>query len=343
MLDKLQLFKNNKLKTNEKKKSEDYTSIPIKIKEKEDITNIDNKDRNYIFNNHIQNNIDDKFWTKCIECGEYTFNKELEENLFVCPKCNKHMRIPARDRIEMLTDRGSFIEFNKEIKFSESIDKEKCKDLNEEIENYTDKIDRKILIDPLKFPNYSEKIFKYKEKTGEFESVITGVGRINGIRFVLCVMNPDFMMGSMGSVTGDKIAYAFEYGAENEIPVVVCSASGGARMQEGMLSLMQMAKTSRAIGKLSEKKQPYISILTDPTTGGVTASFAMLGDIIISEPKTLIGFAGKRVVLQTIGGKLPDNFQTAEFMMEHGFLDMIVERKNLKDTIYKILYLHKRK
>lgn len=332
MLDRLQLFKKNKSKTN---KSEEYTSIPIKIKEKEDIKNMDKKDGNYISNNHVKNNIDDKFWTKCPECGEYTFNKELEENLFVCPKCNKHMRVQARDRIKMLIDAGSFIEFNKEIKFNKSIDNE----IDEEVKNCED---IEVLIDPLKFPGYSEKILEYKEKTGEVESVITGVGRINGIRFVLCVMNPDFMMGSMGSVTGDKIAYAFEYGAENELPVVVCSASGGARMQEGMLSLMQMAKTSRAIGKLSQKKQPYISILTDPTTGGVTASFAMLGDIIISEPKTLIGFAGKRVVLQTIGGKLPDNFQTAEFMFEHGFLDMIVERKNLKDTIYKILYLHKR-
>ncbi len=241
------------------------------------------------------------------------------------------MRMNVRDRIEMLTDKGTFIAINKETE----------------------------LVDPLKFPNYSEKIKSYKEKTNESESVVTGVGRINGIRYsesvvtgvgringiryVLCVMNPAFMMGSMGSVTGDKISYAFEYGAEHNIPVVVCSASGGARMQEGMMSLMQMVKTSRAVTKLAEKGQPYISILTDPTTGGVSASFAMLGDIIISEPKTLIGFAGKRVVKQTIGRELPEDFQTAEFMLEHGFLDMIVERKDLKDTIYKILYMHKRK
>lgn len=311
MLNGLQLFKKEKQKNKEKKQSDNYTSIPIKIKEKDE----NKEDGNYIANNHISNDIDDKFWSKCPECGEYTFNKELEENLFVCPKCNKHMRMKVRDRIEMLTDKGTFIEINKQSE----------------------------VVDPLKFPNYIEKIDSYREKTGEFESVVTGVGRINGIRFVLCVMNPEFMMASMGSVTGDKISYAFEYGAEHNIPVVVCSASGGARMQEGMISLMQMAKTSRAVGKFSEKGQPYISILTDPTTGGVTASFAMLGDIIISEPKTLIGFAGKRVVLQTIGGKLPDDFQTAEFMMEHGFLDMIVERKDLKETVYKLLNMHKRK
>lgn len=311
MLNGLQLFKKEKQKNKAKKKSDNYTSIPIKIQEKEETK----EDGNYIANNHESNNIDDRFWSKCTECGEYTFNKDLEENLFVCPKCNKHMRMNVRDRIEMLTDKGTFIEINKETE----------------------------LVDPLKFPNYSEKIKSYKEKTNESESVVTGVGRINGIRYVLCVMNPAFMMGSMGSVTGDKISYAFEYGAEHNIPVVVCSASGGARMQEGMMSLMQMAKTSRAVTKLAEKGQPYISILTDPTTGGVSASFAMLGDIIISEPKTLIGFAGKRVVKQTIGRELPENFQTAEFMLEHGFLDMIVERKDLKDTVYKILYMHKRK
>lgn len=307
MLKNIQLFKNKKNKKSIKT-DDNYTYLPLKNKKVEE-----ENDENLISKNYDSNTVDDKFWKKCPDCGKIIFKKDLEENLFVCPKCNKHMRIGVRDRIEMLTDRGSFIEMNSKNK----------------------------IIDPIEFPNYYEKINNYREKTKEEESVVSGVGRINGIRFVLCVMNPDFMMGSMGSITGDKISYAFEYGAEHNLPVVVCSASGGARMQEGMFSLMQMAKTSQAVGKLEEKGQLYVSILTDPTTGGVAASFAMLGDIIISEPKTLIGFAGKRVVSQTIGDKLPDNFQTAEFMLEHGFLDMIVNRKDLKDTLYKILYLHK--
>ncbi|MDV9900243.1 acetyl-CoA carboxylase carboxyltransferase subunit beta, partial [Clostridioides difficile] len=163
-----------------------------------------------------------------------------------------------------------------------------------------------------------------------------------GIKTVICVMNPDFMMGSMGSIVGEKITYSIEYAAENNLPIIICSASGGARMQEGMVSLMQMAKTSQALSKLEEKSLPYISVLTDPTTGGVTASFAMLGDIIISEPNTLIGFAGPRVIEQTINQKLPEGFQTSEFLLEKGFIDMIVDRRKMKEVLYQILAMHKK-
>ncbi len=195
---------------------------------------------------------------------------------------------------------------------------------------------------PLNFPKYKEKVDSYKEKTKESEAVITGYGRINGIKTVICVMNPDFMMGSMGSIVGEKITYSIEYAAENNLPIIICSASGGARMQEGMVSLMQMAKTSQALSKLEEKSLPYISVLTDPTTGGVTASFAMLGDIIISEPNTLIGFAGPRVIEQTINQKLPEGFQTSEFLLEKGFIDMIVDRRKMKEVLYQILAMHKK-
>ncbi|MGL5328750.1 MAG: acetyl-CoA carboxylase carboxyltransferase subunit beta, partial [Peptostreptococcaceae bacterium] len=193
---------------------------------------------------------------------------------------------------------------------------------------------------PLQFPEYVNKISSYKKKTQEAEAVICGRGKINSIEVVLCVMNPDFMMGSMGSVVGDLITYSIEYASDNNLPIIICSASGGARMQEGMISLIQMAKTSQAISKLENKGVPYITIITDPTTGGVTASFAMLGDIIISEPNTLIGFAGPRVIEQTINQKLPQGFQTSEFLLEHGFIDLIVNRNEMKNKIGDILSLH---
>ena len=230
----------------------------------------------------------------------------------ICPKCNTHSRIKARDRINLLTDKDSFNEFLFDLKTQ----------------------------NPLNFPKYIDKLNTYRDKTSEEEAVICGVGEINKIKSVLCVMNPDFMMGSMGSIVGDKITYSIEYAAENNLPIIICSASGGARMQEGMISLMQMAKTSQALSKLEDKSLPYISILTDPTTGGVTASFAMLGDIILSEPNTLIGFAGPRVIEQTINQKLPEGFQTSEFLLEQGFIDLIVNRYEMKDMLYKILSLH---
>ncbi|MDR1773483.1 MAG: acetyl-CoA carboxylase, carboxyltransferase subunit beta [Clostridioides sp.] len=259
------------------------------------------------------NTLNDEFWLFCKKCNKKVFKKDIEDNLNVCPNCNTHFKLSARNRIKITIDNGTFVELNKDAEFR----------------------------DPLNFPGYKEKHHSYIQKTGESEAVITGYGRLNGIKIALAVMNPDFMMGSMGGVVGDKIAFIMEYAAENNLPMIIFTASGGARMQEGMVSLMQMAKTSQAIAKLEEKSLPYISILTDPTTGGVTASFAMLGDIVISEPNALIGFAGRRVIEQTIKQNLPENFQTSEFLIEHGFLDMIVERKNMKETLYKILSLHK--
>ena len=262
-------------------------------------------------NNFKENSVDDRFWIYCKGCKDHVFKKDIEDNLNICPKCNTHSRIKARDRINLLTDKDSFNEFLFDLKTQ----------------------------NPLNFPKYIDKLNTYRDKTSE-EHGYCGVGEINKIKSVLCVMNPDFMMGSMGSIVGDKITYSIEYAAENNLPIIICSASGGARMQEGMISLMQMAKTSQALSKLEDKSLPYISILTDPTTGGVTASFAMLGDIILSEPNTLIGFAGPRVIEQTINQKLPEGFQTSEFLLEQGFIDLIVNRYEMKDMLYKILSLH---
>jgi acetyl-CoA carboxylase carboxyl transferase subunit beta len=263
-------------------------------------------------NNFKENSVDDRFWIYCKGCNDHVFKKDIEENLNICPKCSRHYKFKARDRINLLSDKGSFNEFQFDVDIQ----------------------------DPLSFPKYIDKLSLYKEKTKEDEAVICGICEINKIKSVICVMNPDFMMGSMGSIVGDKITYSIEYAAYNNLPIIICSASGGARMQEGMVSLIQMAKTSQALSKLEKKSLPYISVLTDPTTGGVTASFAMLGDIIISEPNTLIGFAGPRVIEQTINQKLPEGFQTSEFLLEHGFIDMIINRVEMKETIYKILSLH---
>ena len=263
-------------------------------------------------NNFKENSVDDRFLIYCKGCKNHVFKKDIEDNLNVCPKCNTHNKFKARDRIRLSTDKDSFNEFLFDYKIQ----------------------------DPLNFPKYIDKLNTYKDKILEEEAVICGVGEINKIKSVLCVMNPDFMMGSMGSIVGDKITYSIEYAAKNYLPIIICSASGGARMQEGIVSLMQMAKTSQALSKLEDKSLLYISILTDPTTGGVTASFAMLGDIIMSEPNTLIGFAGPRVIEQTINQKLPEGFQTSEFLLEHGFIDIIVNRYEMKDILYKILSLH---
>lgn len=263
-------------------------------------------------NKFKKNSVDDKFWIYCKGCNNHVFKKDIEENLNICPKCETHYSIKARDRINLISDSDTFKEFMFKVDVQ----------------------------DPLEFPNYLDKLNNYKEKTKEDEAVICGTCNVNGIKIVLCVMNPDFMMGSMGSIVGDKITYSIEYADNNNLHIIICTASGGARMQEGMVSLMQMAKTSQAISKLEEKGLLYISLLTHPTTGGVSASFAMLGDIILSEPNTLIGFAGKRVIEQTINQKLPNNFQTSEFLVEHGFIDKIVNRKYLKDTLYTILSLH---
>lgn len=262
--------------------------------------------------NFKENSVDDKFWIYCETCKSQVFRKDIEENLNICPKCNKHYDFSARKRIELLLDENSFEEFDYDLEFKNI----------------------------LNFPDYETKISKYKNATNEKEAVITGKGLIHSVEVVLCVMNPKFMMGSMGAIVGEKITQSIEYAIDNKLPVLICCASGGARMQEGMVSLMQMAKTSQALSKLSDAGLLYISILTNPTTGGVTASFATLGDIIIAEPNALIAFAGPRVIKQTIKQELPKGFQTSEFLLEHGFVDLIVNRDQMKDTLFNLLSLH---
>lgn len=248
---------------------------------------------------------------KCPSCNKILEKKALGR-LKTCPECGKLFRMNAKDRIKTIADKDSFKEM----------------DINMEADN------------PLNFPDYSAKIKSLQEKTGLKDAVKTGTCTIGGYRCAIGVMDSGFMMGSMGSVVGEKLTRLFEYGTEHELPVIIFTCSGGARMQEGIVSLMQMAKVSAAAAKHSEAGQLYVTVLTDPTTGGVTASFAMLGDIILAEPKTLVGFAGRRVIEQTIKQKLPDEFQTSEFLLEHGFVDAIVEREKLPETLTTILKLH---
>lgn len=256
--------------------------------------------------------VPDEMWTKCPECGTLLLTTDIEENLQVCSKCNHHFRLSARKRIEIIADKDSFVEMDSEFMSTNIID----------------------------FPGYDDKLKKGREKSGENESVICGECLIRGIKTVIISMNAEFMMGSMGTVTGDKITRAFEYATEKGLPVVAFTVSGGARMQEGILSLMQMAKTSGAVKQHSDAGLLYITVLTDPTSGGVTASFAMEGDIILAEPKALIAFAGPRVIEQTIRQKLPRDFQTAEFLQAKGFVDKVVDRRYLKDTIGHLLKIH---
>ena len=256
--------------------------------------------------------IPEGLWIKCNYCKEIIYRKEVEKSSMVCPKCRYHFYISVEERIALVLDDGSFTEHDKDIH----------------------------PLDPLSFKDslkYKDRLKNYQKSTGYPDAFIYGEGRINNSTVVLGVFNYKFMGGSMGSVVGEKILRAAETSFNTRHPLIVVSASGGARMQEGILSLMQMAKTSAAIARLAEAGVPYISILTDPTFGGVTASFAMLGDIIIAEPKALIGFAGPRVVEQTIKQQLPDGFQRAEFLLEHGMIDMIIERKMLKETLSQIL------
>jgi len=252
-------------------------------------------------------------WVKCDECKEIIYKDELHKNLSVCPFCNKHFRLSARRRISQIADEKTFTELGNEVSTK----------------------------DPLKFKGYSKKVEILKEKTKIDEAVKCGICEIEGQKAVLGVMDGNFLMGSMGSAVGERITIAVETAIEKKLPFVMFCVSGGARMQEGIISLMQMAKTSSAIAKLNEARLLYISVLTDPTTGGVTASFASLGDIILAEPKALIGFAGPRVIEQTIRQKLPEGFQSSEFLLEHGFIDKIIERKDLKSTIAKLLRIHK--
>lgn len=252
-------------------------------------------------------------WAKCDKCGEIIYKKDLEDNLMVCPKCKAHLRLSALDRIKLIIDEGTFEEFDKNLRSS----------------------------NPLNFPDYEKKVQQSQEETEIIEAVITGKGKIHENQVVIAVMDSHFMMGSMGSAVGEKITRAIEQATKLRLPIIIFTTSGGARMQEGIFSLMQMAKVSAALALHGEAKLLYVTVLTDPTTGGVTASFAMLGDIILSEPGALIGFAGKRVIEQTIKQKLPDEFQKAEFLLLHGFVDKIVSRRKLKKTLGHILFIHK--
>lgn len=257
--------------------------------------------------------VPDNMLFKCPRCLNVIMTDELEKNLKVCPKCNYHSRLTAQERIRLIADKNSFNEFDAGMMSKNPID----------------------------FPDYDTKQQALRESTGLKDAVITGECTIRGERCVMGVMDTRYMMASMGSVVGEKITRAFEFATENKLPVIMFTASGGARMQEGIVSLMQMAKTSGAVARHSDAGLLYITVLTDPTTGGVTASFASLGDIIIAEPKVLVGFAGRRVIEGTIKQRLPDDFQSAEFALEHGFADMIVERKSMRRTIAHILKLHK--
>ncbi|MCM1024166.1 MAG: acetyl-CoA carboxylase, carboxyltransferase subunit beta [Prevotella sp.] len=250
---------------------------------------------------------------KCPRCLNMVMTDELEKNLRVCPECGYHARMTAPDRIRLIADKGSFREFDGEMKS----------------------------LNPIDFPDYEVKQQQLRETTGLTDAAVTGECTVRGEKCVIGVMDSRYMMASMGSVVGERITRAFEYATENRLPVILFTASGGARMQEGIVSLMQMAKTSGAAARHSDAGLLYITVLTDPTTGGVTASFASLGDVIIAEPKVLVGFAGRRVIEGTIKQRLPDDFQSAEFMLEHGFADMIVERKSMRRTIAHILKLHK--
>jgi acetyl-CoA carboxylase carboxyl transferase subunit beta len=256
--------------------------------------------------------IPEGLWTKCPHCGEVLFHKELEANLRTCPHCDHHMHISAYDRIFALCDEGSFHEVDADMQ----------------------------AVDKLKFTalkSYEEKIKRYRKLTGLNDSVISGTGELEGRLCSFALMDFRFAAGSMGAVAGEKIARAMEMGLKQKCPVIVFCASGGARMEEGIFSLMQMAKTSAALARLKDANIPYISVLTNPTTGGVTASFATLGDLILAEPKAMIGFAGPRVIKETTRQDLPEGFQTAEFLSEHGLIDRIVSRKEMRPMLIRVL------
>ncbi|MDI6745018.1 MAG: acetyl-CoA carboxylase, carboxyltransferase subunit beta [Thermodesulfovibrionales bacterium] len=256
--------------------------------------------------------IPEGLWVKCDNCKEIVYKKEIDKNLKVCPKCDYHFRISAKERIELLADEGSFVEFDADM----------CSG------------------DPLNFKDsltYPERIQANRTKSSLSEAVISGEAAINGFPVILTVMDFFFMGGSMGSVVGEKISRAAETALEKRAPLISIASSGGARMQEGIFSLMQMAKVSAAIGRLRDNGIPYISVLADPTFGGVAASFATIGDIIIAEPRSLIGLAGPRVIEQTMKQQLPDNFQRAEFLLEHGLIDMVVSREDMKKTLAKLI------
>ena len=263
-------------------------------------------------------NVPEGVWVKCQKCDAQLYRAELERNFKVCPKCNFHMRIGARERLNF------FLDTERQSEIAESISS----------------------VDPLKFKDtkkYSDRISQAKKTTNEQDAFIAISGEVEGNRLVACSFDFNFLGGSMGSAVGERFCVATEYCLKYKLPLVVFSCSGGARMQEGLLSLFQMAKTSAAIAKLNKEKIPYISVMTDPTTGGVSASLAMLGDVNIAEPEALIGFAGPRVIEQTVRQKLPEGFQRSEFLLEHGALDMIVDRRQMREKIISILSFLKNK
>jgi len=262
--------------------------------------------------NSKKTDIPDGQWSKCEDCGEIIHNKQLEVNLWCCPKCNYHFRIGSDQYILFLFDKGTFKELDKKMRSG----------------------------DPLEFTDtkkYSERVVATIKKSGLNDAIKTGTGKIEGKKVAFACMDFSFIGGSMGSVVGEKIARTIDVAYEDKIPLIIISQSGGARMMEGAFSLMQMAKTSSRLARLADAKLPFISVLTDPTTGGVTASYAMLGDVIIAEPKALIGFAGPRVIKQTIGKDLPAGFQRSEFLLENGFLDFIVNRKQMREKLSQLV------
>ncbi|WP_018921714.1 acetyl-CoA carboxylase, carboxyltransferase subunit beta [Salsuginibacillus kocurii] len=256
--------------------------------------------------------MNDGVMTKCPSCKTIVYSKELSKHQMICQTCGHHFPLSSKERIDDFCDEGSFQEFDQELTST----------------------------DPLAFPDYKEKLDKDREKTGINEAVVTGKATVNGHALIIGVMDARFRMGSMGSVVGEKITRAIEVAEKERLPFILFSASGGARMQEGVLSLMQMAKTSAALEKLDQAGVLFVSVLTHPTTGGVSASFASLGDYNIAEPQATIGFAGRRIIEQTIRQELPDDFQTAEFLLEHGQLDKVVSRKELKQVLTTILEVH---
>jgi len=266
-------------------------------------------------NNAIEKlNIPGDIWMKCPQCGEVLFQKDLEKNFKVCLSCSYHFRISPEERIHYIFDRNTFVEMDQDIK----------------------------PVDFLSFEDtekYSNRIQKAQQKTGKNDAIMTGTIYLKKTKLNIGIMNFGFLGGSMGSVVGEKITRLIEQGAENKCPVVIFTASGGARMQEGIMSLMQMAKTSAALYKLQEAKVPYISVLCDPTTGGTSASFAMLGDLNIAEPDALISFAGPRVIEQTIRQKLPEGFQRSEFLQKHGMIDLVIHRKDMRQTLHQFITL----
>lgn len=250
-------------------------------------------------------------WKKCPKCEHILYNKELEKNFRVCPKCGHGLRMSARDRLSLLLDENSFREIGENLKPRDVLE-------------FSDSAP------------YKNRLKDNQKKTGEKDAALAGEGQMGPLRVAVGVLNFDFMGGSMGAVVGEKITLIIEHAIEHELPLLIVSSSGGARMQEGILSLFQMAKTSAALARLNEARLPFISLLTDPTTGGVTASFAMLGDVIVAEPRALVAFAGPRVIEQTIRQTLPQGFQESEFLLKHGMVDMVTDRAHLKETLIKL-------